>query len=359
MALLEVQDLHTYLYTRQGVNRAVHGVSFQLDRGRTLGLVGESGSGKTMTAMSILRLVPRPAARIVSGKIMFDGEDLLSKSEAEMRKVRGAEVAIILQDPLSSLNPVFSIKFQVGEAIKLHQGLTGADLSNEVMENLRRVRVPSPKERMSDYPHQFSGGMRQRVVGAIAISCQPKLLIADEPTTALDSTIQAQYLNLLRELQDQLNLALLFITHDFGIVAKMCDDVAVMYAGRIVERATVRDMFARPGHPYALALLQAVPKMEIKEDRLFAIEGVPATGHTEFAGCSFAPRCPFAIDKCHVEPPPVVILEPGHESECWRAQEVFEHGTSLLATHPGAPGPQTPAEEPSSGAGDSEPEEAS
>lgn len=359
MALLEVQDLHTYLYTRQGMNRAVNGVSFQLDRGRTLGLVGESGSGKTMTAMSILRLVPRPAAHIVGGKIMFDGEDLLEKSESQMRKVRGAEIAIILQDPLSSLNPVFSVKFQIGEALQLHQGLAGADLSNEIMENLRRVRVPSPQERMRDYPHQFSGGMRQRVVGAIAISCQPKLLIADEPTTALDSTIQAQYLNLLRELQEQLNLALLFITHDFGIVAKMCDDVAVMYAGRIVERATVREMFARPAHPYALALLQAVPKMEVKEDRLFAIEGVPATGHTEFVGCSFAPRCPFAIDKCHVESPPVVVVEPGHESECWRAQEVFEHGATLLPSRAPAVGSASDNEGSSSETDNPEAQEAS
>ncbi len=337
MALLEVEDLHTYIYTRAGVNRAVNGVSFQLDSGKTLGLVGESGSGKTMTAMSILRLIPKPAARIVSGRIMFDGEDLNDKSEAEMRKVRGGEIAIILQDPLSSLNPVFSIKFQIGEAVSLHQHLSGSKLTQKIIENLGHVRVSSPEERMKNYPHQFSGGMRQRVVGAIAISCEPRLLIADEPTTALDATIQAQYLNLLRDLQQQFGLALLFITHDFGIVAKMCDDVAVMYAGRLVERASVRQVFDSPAHPYTLALLQAVPKMDSKVERLFAIEGVPATGHTEFKGCSFASRCPVALEKCHVEPPPLVSVAANHFAECWRAEEVFARGSDMeFTTKPGS-----------------------
>jgi oligopeptide/dipeptide ABC transporter ATP-binding protein len=329
MALLEVENLHTYIYTRAGVNRAVNGVSFELDTGKTLGLVGESGSGKTMTAMSILRLIPKPAARIVEGRILFDGENLLEKSESEMRRVRGGEIAIILQDPLSSLNPVFNIRFQIGEAVRLHQHLSGADLTNKIIENLGHVRVSSPAERMKNFPHQFSGGMRQRVVGAIAISCEPRLLIADEPTTALDATIQAQYLNLLRDLQEQMDLALLFITHDFGIVAKMCDEVAVMYAGRIVERGDVRQIFNSPAHPYTLALLQAVPKMGFKEDRLFAIEGVPATGHTEFKGCSFASRCPFALEKCHEERPPLVAVESDHLAECWRAEEVFAHGSNL------------------------------
>jgi oligopeptide/dipeptide ABC transporter ATP-binding protein len=339
MALLEVEDLHTHIFTRAGVNRAVNGVSFKLDAGQTLGLVGESGSGKTMTAMSILRLIPKPAAQIVSGRIMFDGEDLNDKSESEMRQVRGAEIAIILQDPLSSLNPVFNIKFQIGEAIALHQHLSGALLSGKVIESLGHVRVSAPEERMKNYPHQFSGGMRQRVVGAIAISCEPRLLIADEPTTALDATIQAQYLNLLRDLQQQFGLALLFITHDFGIVAKMCDEVAVMYAGRMVEHASVRPIFDTPAHPYTLALLQAVPKMDSKVERLFAIEGVPATGHTEFKGCSFASRCPVALDKCHVEPPPLVLVAADHFSECWRAEEVFAKGNDVEPTaHPGIQG---------------------
>ena len=333
MALLEVEDLHTHIFTRAGVNRAVNGVSFTLESGKTLGLVGESGSGKTMTAMSILRLIPKPAAKIVSGRIMYDGEDLNDKSESDMRKVRGGEIAIILQDPLSSLNPVFNIKFQIGEAVGLHQHLSGESLTKKVIESLQHVRVSAPEDRMKNYPHQFSGGMRQRVVGAIAISCEPRLLIADEPTTALDATIQAQYLNLLRELQEEFGLALLFITHDFGIVAKMCDDVAVMYAGRIVERAGVRQVFDAPAHPYTLALLQAVPKMDSKVERLFAIEGVPATGHTEFKGCSFASRCPVALDNCHVEPPPLVTVEDDHLSECWRAEEVFTQGSNMEFTN--------------------------
>ena len=252
MALLEVTDLRTHLTSRRGVNKAVDGVSFKLDTGKSLGVVGESGSGKSMTALSILRLVPQPYAKIVGGSIRFDGEDLLDKSEREMRKIRGGSIAIILQDPIASLNPVFSIGFQIAESVRIHQHLSGKAQLAKVIESLRRVRVSTPEARVRDYPHQFSGGMRQRVVGAIAIACQPKLLIADEATTALDTTIQAQYLDLLRALQRELNLALLFITHDFGIVARMCDDVAVMYAGRIVEHAEVREIFNRPAHPYTI-----------------------------------------------------------------------------------------------------------
>ncbi len=339
MALLEVEDLRTYLFTRHGVNRAVDGVSFKLASGKALGLVGESGSGKSMTALSVLRLVPRPAARIVGCRVLFNGDDLLAKSEGEMRRVRGRDIAIVLQDPLTSLNPVFSIEFQVGEPLRLHQHLTGGRLIQEIVETLRRVRIPSAKDRMKDYPHQFSGGMRQRVVGAIAISCRPQLLIADEPTTSLDATIQAQYLDLLRDLQLELGLAILFITHDFGIVAKMCDDVAVMYAGRIVEHSDVREIFNRPAHPYTLALLQAVPKMNTRTARLFAIEGIPATGYTHFAGCPFAPRCAFAGERCHAERPPLVEVRRGHLAECWRAQEVYAHTPALeAATDLGLPG---------------------
>src|SRR5712692_11265120 len=293
MPLLEVQDLCTYLYSRRGVNRAVDGVSLTLDSGASLGLVGESGSGKTMTALSILRLVPQPAGRTVSGSVWFDGEDLLRCSDAKMRSLRGREISIILQDPLSSLNPLFTIGFQIGESVALHERLAGRSQLDEVLESLQRVRVPSPEMRMKDYPHQFSGGMRQRVVGAMAIACKPRLLIADEATTALDATIQAQYLALLRSLQRELNLAFLFITHDFGIVAKMCDDVAVMYAGRIVEYADVSEIFNRPAHPYTLALLEAVPKVDVAVERLFAIPGSPAAGYVEHQGCPFVPRCAF------------------------------------------------------------------
>jgi len=323
VALLEVENLHTYLYTRRGVNQAVNGVNFQLDRGKSLGLVGESGSGKSMTALSILRLVPQPAARVVAGAIRFEGHDLLQKSEREMRQIRGGGVAIILQDPLTSLNPVFNVQYQVGESVRLHQHLSGRAQLERVVESLRRVNVPTPEVRMKDYPHQFSGGMRQRVVGATAIACQPRLLIADEATTALDATIQAQYLQLLRDLQRELDLALLFITHDFGIVAKMCDDVAVMYGGRIVEYAGVREIFNQPAHPYTRALLQAVPRVDEPVERLYAIPGSPATGWTGSSGCPFAPRCSMVVERCRREKPPQVVLEAGHVVECWLAEEVY------------------------------------
>ncbi len=332
MALLEVDNLRTYIYTRRGVNRAVDGVSFHLDRGRSLGLVGESGSGKSMTVLSMLRLVPKPAARTIGGEIRFEREDLLTKSEKEMRRIRGGGIAIILQDPLTSLNPVFNVQYQVGESVRLHQHLSGRAQLDRVIDSLRRVHVPSPEIRMKDYPHQFSGGMRQRVVGATAIACEPKLLVADEATTALDATIQAQYLALLRGLQKDLNLALLFITHDFGIVAKMCDDVAVMYAGRIVEYADVRETFNHLAHPYTLALLEAVPKVDRRVDRLYAIPGSPATGWTESPGCPFASRCTFAIDRCTQEKPPLVIVKAGHTSECWRAEEVYAQSMGVMAT---------------------------
>ena len=323
MALLEVEDLRTHLVSRRGVNKAVNGVTFSLDTGRSLGVVGESGSGKSMTASSILRLLPRPNGRIVGGSIRFDGENLLEKSEADMRRIRGGGIALILQDPMTSLNPVFSIGFQIAEAVRLHQRVDRKQVLDRVIDSLRRVRVPAPETRVDDYPHQFSGGMRQRVVGAISIACEPKLLIADEATTALDSTIQAQYLDLLRGLQRDLNLALLFITHDFGIVAKMCDDVAVMYAGRIVESCDVRTIFNRPAHPYTTALLEAVPRIDSRVDRLYAIPGSTLGGFVEVAGCSFANRCPLADDRCRGAKPPRVAVGPGHISECWRADEVF------------------------------------
>ncbi len=338
MALLEVEDLRTHLFSRRGVNKAVDGVSFSLEAGRSLGVVGESGSGKSMTALSILRLLPHPYGKIVGGSIRFNGEELLAKSERQMRDIRGKEIAIILQDPMTSLNPVFSIGYQIAEAVRLHQGLSGKAELDRVIESLRRVRVPSPESRLKDYPHQYSGGMRQRVVGAIAIACEPKLLIADEATTALDSTIQAQYLDLLRGLQRDLNLSLLFITHDFGIVAKMCDDVVVMYAGRVVEYSDVREIFNRPAHPYTLALLEAVPKVDARVDWLYAIPGVAAGGFIEQAGCSFASRCALAQPRCHAEKPPLIKLKQGHTSECWRAQEVYNSRITLAGSAAATPG---------------------
>ncbi len=323
MALLEVEGLQTHLRSRRGLNRAVDGVSFSLDRGRSLGLIGESGSGKSMTAMSILQLIPKPYAKIVGGSITFDGQDLLKKTPREMRRIRGGEIAIILQDPMTSLNPVFSVRYQIGEAVELHQQKRAKENLEAVIESLRHVGVPAPEVRVNDYPHQFSGGMRQRVVGAISIACQPKLLIADEATTALDATIQAQYLKLLRSLQGELNLAFLFITHDFGIVAKMCDDVAVMYAGRIVEYANVRDTFERPAHPYTLSLLEAVPTLDSRAERLYAIPGAPGSGYEKFPGCPFFERCALAVDQCRTSKPPVKVVATGHTSECWRADDVY------------------------------------
>jgi peptide/nickel transport system ATP-binding protein len=260
--VLEVQDLRTHFQTRWGTVKAVDGVSFSLRRGETLGIVGESGCGKSVTMLSLMRLVPTPPGRIVGGRIILDGEDVLQLSENEMSKVRGSKIALIIQDPMTSLNPVFSIGNQVAEAIKIHQRLPSKGVLEKALDVLQKVNIPAAEARMRDYPHQMSGGMRQRVVGAIGISCEPVVLIADEPTTSLDVTIQAQYLRLLKDLQRDSNVALIFITHDSGIVAKMCDRVAVMYAGRILELGGVRDIFNNPSHPYTEALLASVPKLE-------------------------------------------------------------------------------------------------
>ena len=256
--VLEVNDLHTYFFNRRGVTKAVDGVSFSIKEGETLGIVGESGCGKTMTALSLLRLVPKPAARIVSGEILLDGEDLAQISDNEMREVRGRKISMILQDPQTSLNPVFTIGNQLAEALGAHGNTSRKDIISKAVEALRNVRVAAPERRMADYPHQMSGGMKQRVIGAIAVSASPKVIIADEPTTALDVTIQLQYLRLLKDIQAETGLAIIFITHDFGIVARMCDRVAVMYAGRIVEQADVRDLFNKPLHPYTQALMASV-----------------------------------------------------------------------------------------------------
>lgn len=315
-SLLEVRDLKTYFYTRRGVVRAVQGVSLSVDKGETVGLVGESGSGKTITCLSILRLVPKPAGRIVGGQILFEGEDLLTKSEEEIRKIRGSRISMILQDPMSSLNPAFTIGNQVAETIVLHQNVRGRKLWDKVREIFGLVRIPSPETTIRYYPHQISGGMRQRVVGAIGISCQPQLLIADEPTTSLDVTIQAQYLKLLKDIQRELGLAMIFITHDLGIVAKMCDKVAVMYAGKIVESADTRELFNNPTHPYTVALLKSLPRIDVKVDKLYSIEGQPPSMIGPATGCSFAPRCDNATSRCADETPPTVDVKEGHCVRC-------------------------------------------
>lgn len=316
--VLEVEDLRTYFRTRFGTVKAVDGISFTLRRGETLGIVGESGSGKSVTMLSLMRLVPIPPGIIVSGKIILDGEDLLQLTEGEMSKVRGSKIGLIIQDPMTSLNPVFNIGSQVTEAIKIHQNLPKKRVMEQALDVLRKVNIPAVESRVRDYPHQMSGGMRQRVVGAIGISCEPMVLIADEPTTSLDVTIQAQYLKLLRDIQQESNLALIFVTHDFGIVAKMCDRVAVMYAGKIVELGDVRDIFNHPSHPYTEALLASVPKMDEDVDRLFSIEGQPPTLHDLPPGCPFAPRCQYVMDQCRQEYPPQVNRTETHYASCWR-----------------------------------------
>jgi oligopeptide/dipeptide ABC transporter ATP-binding protein len=316
-AVVDVQDLQTHIVTRWGTIRAVDGVSFTVGEGQTLGLVGESGSGKSMTCLSIVRLVPRHAARIVGGRVLLDGEDLLVKTAAAMEQVRGRRVAMILQDPMSSLNPVFSVGMQMREPVAMYHRLRGRALTERAAALLASVRIPSPAERLRAFPHQLSGGMRQRVVGAMAIAAPPRLLIADEPTTSLDLTIQAQYLGLLQELQQRHRLAMIFVTHDLGIVARICDRVAVMYGGRIVEIGSVRRIFTAPAHPYTRALLDAIPRLGARRTRLTAIEGQPPDMARLPQGCAFAPRCPDVMERCRVEAPPESRVGEGHATRCW------------------------------------------
>jgi oligopeptide/dipeptide ABC transporter ATP-binding protein len=316
--ILEVQDLKTYFYTSRGVVKAVDGVSFELKKGETLGLVGESGCGKSITCLSVIRLVPRPAGRIVGGRVLLEGEDLLKKSEKEMTRIRGRRITMILQDPMMSLNPLFTIGEQVAEPVRIHQKLGKLAVWEKVIEMLRLVRIPSPEVRMREYPHQMSGGMRQRISGAMTLSCQPDILIADEPTTSLDLTIQAQFLSLLKEIQEKANLSMIVVTHDFGIIARVCERVAVMYAGKIVESAVTRELFNNPIHPYTIALLNSLPKMEVKVDRLYSIEGQPPELHTLPPGCSFSPRCPHVMEVCLKDYPPQKEITSGHYASCWR-----------------------------------------
>ena len=322
--ILQVNDLHTYFFNRRGVTKAVDGITFTLRQGETLGIVGESGCGKTMTALSLLGLVPRPAARIVSGEIILDGEDLTKKSEEEMRKIRGRKISMILQDPQTSLNPVFSIGNQVIEALGISEKTNRKSMFNRAVESLRSVRVAAPESRMSDYPHQMSGGMKQRVIGAISMASSQNVIIADEPTTALDVTIQLQYLNLLKDIQQETGMAIIFITHDFGIVARMCDRVAVMYAGRIVESADVRSLFNKPSHPYTQALINSVPQMD-RTDRLFSIDGQPPALWDLPEGCRFAERCEHARPQCRQEYPGVLPAGEDHVASCWMLDQSWSN----------------------------------
>jgi len=317
--ILEVQDLRTHFFTRTGVVKAVDGVSFSLHPGETLGIVGESGCGKSMTALSIMGLVPQPAGRIVGGQVLLEGEDLLQMSTREMQQIRGREICMILQDPMTSLNPVYTVGNQLMETLRMAKvGLKG--LRDRAIEALARVNIASPESRMANFPHQMSGGMRQRVVGAIALAGVPKVLIADEATTSLDATIQLQYLQLLKDLQAETGLAIIFITHDFGVVAKMCDRVAVMYAGRIVESADVRSLFNNPSHPYTEALIRSVPNVDEDVDNLYSIEGQPPALDQLPEGCTFAPRCPYVFDRCLGEFPIAFNVGDNHHATCWRLE---------------------------------------
>ena len=311
--LLEIEGLRTWFHTDEGVAKAVDGVSFSVRKGETLGVVGESGCGKSVTALSVMQLVPMPPGKFEGGRILFRGEDLLTKSGEEMRAVRGNEIAMIFQEPMSSLNPVFTAGNQIMETVMLHQGLDKEDARLHAIEMLRKVGIPSPEQRVDEYPHQLSGGMRQRVMIAIAMACDPALLIADEPSTALDVTIQAQILDLMRELQDSEGMSMLLITHDLAVVAETAHHVAVMYAGKVVEYASVEELFARPRHPYTIGLFRSLPDLAEAGERLETIPGIVPSAFHFPSGCRFRTRCPIATDRCASEEPQLSSLEGGEE----------------------------------------------
>ncbi len=323
--LLRVDDLKTYFYTEEGVVKAVDGVGFDVEEGEILGLVGESGCGKTVTALSILRLIPIPPGKIVSGSVQFEGEDLMRMDEDEIRHVRGNKIAMIFQEPMTSLNPVLTIGRQLTETLELHLKMDGGAATQRAVELLEMVGIPEARSRINDYPHQFSGGMRQRVMIAMALSCNPKLLLADEPTTALDVTIQAQILELLTRLTRELGTSVIIITHNLGVVARYADRVNVMYAGKIVETASAEDLYSQPRHPYTLGLLKSVPRLDqTRKERLDPIEGMPPDLVRLPPGCSFRPRCRFVVDRCAEEVPPLLPVGNNHSSACWEWERVAQ-----------------------------------
>lgn len=317
--LLEVQNLSTYFYTDEGVVKAVNDVSYSLEPGETMGIVGESGSGKSVSALSILRLVPYPG-RIVSGRVIFQGTDLMSLSSREIQRIRGRRIGIVFQEPMTSLNPVLTIGRQITEAIETHLGLNRDAARQRAVELLDRVGIPEPQQRIKDYPHTLSGGMRQRVMIAMALSCEPELIIADEPTTAVDVTIQAQLLELMKELTRESNVALIIITHNMGIVARYVDRVAIMYAGKIVEQSSVMDIFKGPQHPYTIGLQESIPRLDMeRREKLATIPGQPPDLAHLPLGCAFRERCRYAVDRCSNEVPPLMAVGQGHWSACWEA----------------------------------------
>jgi peptide/nickel transport system ATP-binding protein len=317
-ALLELRDLRTHFAGDDGEFRAVDGVSFSLKPGETLGIVGESGCGKSVTALSIMGLVPQPPGRIAGGEVIFEGTDLLKLSPAALRELRGNAISMIFQEPMTSLNPAFTIGNQIAEAILRHRKTTKREAREKAIEMLRRVRIPAPEQRVDDYPHKLSGGMRQRAMIAMALACDPKLLIADEPTTALDVTVQAQILDLMRSLRDETGAAIMLITHDLGVIAEMAQEVIVMYAGKVVERAAVAALFADPQHPYTVGLLGSIPKLHVEQEQLATIEGIVPNPLDLPQGCRFHPRCPFAVERCREAEPPLAEVKSGHLSACWR-----------------------------------------
>ncbi|MDW9590478.1 ATP-binding cassette domain-containing protein [Sinorhizobium meliloti] len=323
--LLDVRNLETHFYGEESVTHALGGISFHVMKGETLGVVGESGCGKSVTALSILRLLPKQTAETVGGEVRFQGRNLLELSAREMRKIRGDKIAMIFQDPMTSLNPVYTVGRQIAEAVQIHTGASRPIAMAKAEEMLRFVRISDPERRVNNYPHEMSGGMRQRVMIAMALACSPELLIADEPTTALDVTIQAQILRLIVDLKERMGTAVMFITHDLGVVAETCQRVIVMYAGRIVEQATVTELFARPAHPYTKALMRSVPdRRQGRQHRLPEIPGIVPSLREPIVGCSFAPRCPFATDICREKTPSLRDVVPGHAAACWRSEEVIK-----------------------------------
>jgi len=327
--LLVVDDLRTYFHTSEGTYKSVDGVSFAIKQGQTLGVVGESGCGKSVTSLSILRLIAQPPGRIEGGKIYFRGKNLLDLTEKEMRKIRGNKISMIFQEPMTSLNPVFTVGDQIGEAFRVHRGMGRREAEQEAIRMLELVKIPSAKQRVREYPHQMSGGMRQRVMIAMALACNPDLLIADEPTTALDVTVQAQILNLMEELKDEFGSSIMMITHDLGVIAEISDYVAVMYAGQVVEYSDVKTLFDKPGHPYTVGLLKSIPRIdELKsQKRLYSIEGNVPDPSLHPAGCRFHTRCPFATVECTQAVPPLYEVSPGHTVRCIHWDRVQQEGS--------------------------------
>jgi oligopeptide transport system ATP-binding protein len=327
--LLEVKNLTTRFFTQDGVVQAVNGISYNLEEGETLGIVGESGCGKSVSVLSIMRLIPDPPGKITDGEVFFYGRDLLKLSDDEMRRVRGAEIAMVFQDPMTFLNPVLTVGFQIMEALKLHQGMSDKLAQERAAELLSLVGIPKAADRLDDYPHQFSGGMRQRAIIAMALSCNPLLLIADEPTTALDVTIQAQIIDLVKRLQEQLGMAVIWITHDLGVVARLTKRVIVMYAGYIIEEAGVKDLYGSPRHPYTIGLLGSLPRLDESSIKLLSIPGQPPDQVALPEGCPFAPRCEYVTERCQQENPSLETVAPKHTVACWEKDRTQGVWTSV------------------------------